>query len=306
MKKQTQNRRDFIRLGIAGAAAGLAIPYLSLGKELFTEVCDPTTPDILGPYYLANAPSNIQLSSPTEPGTPMMISGTVRSENCPAPIPNAMVEVWHATDAGGYYPNVNPYTLRGILYTGTNGEYSFNSIQPGWYLNGSQYRPKHVHYKVSAPGYTTLITQLYFEGDPYIASDPWASQPAAALRIIPLVNNGGTLEGQFDIWLDDVSAGIYTPYSDKGVLMQNQPNPFSASTNIYFNVFNYSEVQLSITDMQGKTVKELVNQKFIPGRYQAFWDGTTNYGGHASSGIFLANLIIDNQRMKDVKMILQK
>jgi protocatechuate 3,4-dioxygenase beta subunit len=266
----------------------------------------PTTPDIIGPYYLANAPSNIQLSSGTEPGTPIVIAGTVRSENCPVAIPNALVEVWHATDAGTYYANVNPYTLRGSLNTGTNGEYSFNSIQPGWYLNGATYRPRHIHYKVSAPGYATLITQLYFTGDPYIAGDPWASQPVAALRIIPLLNNNGTLEGQFDIWLDDVSTGVHTPYSEKGVLMQNNPNPFSEITNIYFNVFNYSDVRLFITDIRGKVVKELVNQKFVPGRYQAFWDGTTNGGAHLSNGIFVANLVIDNERMREVKMVLQK
>jgi len=306
MKKQIQNRRDFVRLGIIGAAAGWASPYLSLGKIINPAGCTPTTPDILGPFYLANAPSNIQLSSPTEPGTPIIISGIVRSEDCPVAIPNALVEVWHATDAGSYYTNVNPYTLRGRLYTGTGGDYSFNSIQPGWYLNGAQYRPRHIHYRVSAPGYTTLVTQLYFAGDPYIPSDPWASQPAAALRIIPLVNNGGTLEGQFDIWLDDVSTGINSPYNEKGVLMQNHPNPFADSTNIYFNVFNYSDVQLFITDMQGKTVKNLINQKFRPGRYQAFWDGTSQNGEKFSSGIFIANLIIDNERMREVKLVLQK
>jgi protocatechuate 3,4-dioxygenase beta subunit len=306
MKTPMQNRRDFIRLGIVGAAAGLAAPYLSFGKDFMNVGCAPTTPDIIGPYYLANAPSNIQLSSATEPGTAMMLSGTVRSENCPVAIPNALVEVWHATDAGSYYGNVNPFTLRGSLNTATDGSYSFNSIQPGWYLNGSQYRPKHVHYKVSAPGYATLITQLYFSGDPYISIDPWASLPDAALRIIPLVNNNGTLEGQFDIWLDDISAGVNSPYSDKGVLMQNNPNPFSETTNIYFNVFNYSDVRLWITDIHGRTVKELVNQKFVPGRYQAFWDCTSDNNNQAGSGIFFANLVIDGEPMKEVKMLLQK
>ncbi|MBK5284201.1 MAG: hypothetical protein JJE25_02270 [Bacteroidia bacterium] len=306
MKKEIQNRRDFIRIGMIGAAAGLAAPYMLMGEKLFAPGCAPTTPDILGPYYLANAPSSIQLSSASEPGQPILISGTVRSENCPVAIPNAMVEVWHATDVGAYYTNVNPFTLRGTLYTGTNGDYNFNSILPGWYLNGSQYRPRHIHYKVSAPGYATLITQLYFTGDPYIAADPWASQPAAALRIIPLVNNNGTLEGQFDIWLDDTSIGINTPYSDNGVLMQNNPNPFSANTNIYFNVFNYSDVQLFITDLQGKTVKKLVNQKFVPGRYQAYWEGNTQTGQQLPNGIYIANLVIDNERMKEIKMIIHK
>ena len=301
-----QNRREFIRLGMAGAAASFAAPYLSFGKELQSAGCAPTTPDIIGPYYLANAPASIQLSSSTEAGTLLAISGTVRSENCPVAIPNALVEVWHATDAGSYYSNVNPYSLRGSLYTATDGSYSFSSIQPGWYLNGSQYRPRHIHYKVSAPGYATLVTQLYFSGDPYISIDPWASQPDAVLRIIPLFNNNGTLEGQFDIWLDDISAGINSPYSDKGVLMQNHPNPFTDATNIYFNVFNYSDVKLWITDIQGRTVRELVNSKFVPGRYQAFWDGTSASGNRLSNGIFFANLIVDGERMKAVKMLLQK
>ena len=306
MEKQKQNRRDFIRLGMIGATAGIAAPYVLMGKNFYPAGCAPTTPDIIGPYYLANAPSSVQLSSPLEPGQLMMIAGTVRSENCPFPIPNALIEVWHATDAGSYYANVNPFTLRGNFYSATNGEYSFNSIQPGWYLNGAQYRPRHVHFKISAPGYTTLITQLYFTGDPYIPTDPWASLPSAALRIIPLVNNSGTLEGQFDIWLDEISSGLNTPFSDKGILMQNNPNPFSSTTNIYFNVFNYSDVQLFVTDIQGKTVKQLVNQKFVPGRYQAFWEGNSQTGQPLPNGIYIANLIIDNVRMQEVKMILQK
>ena len=306
MKKQIQNRRDFIRLGMLGTTAGIIAPYLSFGKNFSPPGCLPTSPDILGSYYLANAPSSMQLSSATEPGQPVMISGTVRSENCPVAIPNALVEVWHATDSGAYYTSVNPFTLRGSIYTGINGDYSLTSILPGWYLNGSQYRPRHIHFKVSAPGYATLVTQLYFSGDPYIAADPWASLPEAALRIIPLTNSSGVLEGQFDIWLDDTSIGINSPYSEKGILLQNHPNPFSSETNIFYNVFNYSDVQVYVSDVKGVVVKELVNQKFIPGRYQSFWDGSNQAGAELSAGIYIANLFIDNERMKEVKMILQR
>lgn len=305
MKAQNHDRRHFIRLSMLGVASGILAPYLSTGKR-FLIPCPPTTPDIIGPFYLANAPASMQMSGPNEPGTPLFITGTVRSENCPAAIPNALVEVWHATDAGAYYTNVNPFTLRGSLYTATDGSYSFNSIQPGWYLNGAQYRPKHLHYKVSAPGYSTLITQVYFTGDQYIANDPWASLPTAAQRIIPLVNNNGTLEGQFDIWLDDLTTGTISPFNEKGVLMQNYPNPFSAITNIYFNVFNYSAVTLCITDVTGRTVKELIKQQFVPGRYQAFWDGTGHDGASMSNGIYLAQLQVDDEPITGGKMILQR
>jgi protocatechuate 3,4-dioxygenase beta subunit len=286
-----------------GASAGMLSPLFAF-KPLQPFVCPPTTPDIIGPFYLANAPTSAQLSSASEPGTPLFISGTVQSENCPTAIPNALVEVWHATDGGAYYSNVNAFSLRGRIYTGTNGEYSFTTILPGWYLNGAQFRPRHVHFQVSAPGYTSLVTQLYFTGDPYIAADPWASQPAAAARIIPLVNNGGTMEGTFDIMLNDPTLGVKSPYSEKGVLMNNHPNPFSESTNLYFNVFNYSSVQLSVYDSRGIKVKNLVEQKFIPGRYQAFWDGTNSNGSRLPAGIYITRLNVDGERVGEMRMIL--
>ena len=51
--------------------------------------------------------------------------------------------------------------------------YEFETIHPGRYLNGSQLRPSHIHYRVSSPGHAELVTQLYFEGDPEIAGDPF-------------------------------------------------------------------------------------------------------------------------------------
>ncbi len=47
------------------------------------------------------------------------------------------------------------------------------AIVPGRYLNGSRYRPAHVHVKLSAPGHPPLTTQLYFPEDPYNKGDPF-------------------------------------------------------------------------------------------------------------------------------------
>ncbi len=33
------------------------------------------------------------------------------------------------------------------------------------------YRPAHIHFQVSADGYTPVTTELYLEGDPYLDSD---------------------------------------------------------------------------------------------------------------------------------------
>lgn len=48
-----------------------------------------------------------------------------------------------------------------------SGLYRLNSIRPGQYLNGDQYRPAHIHAKVWVDGAVVLTTQLYFADDPY-------------------------------------------------------------------------------------------------------------------------------------------
>ncbi len=164
--------------------------------------CLATSDDILGPFYLVGSPVTTQVAAENEPGTRLYISGSVLSNDCMTPVPDAMIEVWQANDAAVYDTSQN-FNLRGTMYSDANGQYSFETIMPGAYLNGSQFRPKHIHYRVTREGFPSLITQLYFEGDPFIPADPWASQSDAVMRIIPLNDiGGGELEGVFDIVLD--------------------------------------------------------------------------------------------------------
>lgn len=51
-------------------------------------------------------------------------------------------------------------------------------------------------------------------------------------------------------------------------LKQNYPNPFNPSTKITFGVSIASNVKLSVYDLTGKEVAELVNEKIQPGKYE--------------------------------------
>ena len=43
--------------------------------------------------------------------------------------------------------------------------FKFKTILPGVYPAGKNwYRPPHIHFKISKPGYIELITQMYFPG----------------------------------------------------------------------------------------------------------------------------------------------
>lgn len=43
------------------------------------------------------------------------------------------------------------------------------TIRPGNYLQGTGYRPAHIHFTFARAGYRTVTTQVYFAGDPYLA-----------------------------------------------------------------------------------------------------------------------------------------
>jgi protocatechuate 3,4-dioxygenase beta subunit len=161
-----------------------------------TEACLESEDNPLGPYYSANAPVKTSLRESGMAGTPLVVEGFVlglgsTGKTCSA-LTGAEVDVWHADDAGDY-DNVG-FTLRGVFVSDANGKYRMETILPGRYLDGAEYRPRHIHVRVRAPGRTELITQLYFEGDPYNATDGMFKQ---ALTMKPKDDGKGGLTAAF-------------------------------------------------------------------------------------------------------------
>jgi catechol 1,2-dioxygenase len=162
-----------------------------------------TTPDILGPFYRANAPFRNNLRIENSPGTPLIVRGTVFGKNCNAPLAGALIEVWHADNDGNYDNDSDKFLYRASLKTDASGRYEIKTIIPQAYdIGNNQFRPEHIHFKVTSPGYNDLVTQTYFKNDQFIPTDPWASKPEAKLRILELkkTDTGESLV-QFDIHL---------------------------------------------------------------------------------------------------------
>ena len=68
-------------------------------------------------------------------------------------------------------------------------------------------------------------------------------------------------------------------------LYNNYPNPFNPSTSIKYDVPRNTFVNLSVYDILGKLVTNLVNQDMTAGRYDAVWDAK-NY----ASGTYIYRL----------------
>ncbi len=171
-------------------------------QDVFMGDCE-TTNDILGPFYRSDAPVRDDLVTKGLVGTIITLKGKVFGNDCSTPLENALVEIWHCNTEGDYDNDSSKFHQRAKWYTNELGEYQFRTILPGKYLNGSRYRPAHIHFRVTANGSKELISQIYFQGDPHIEKDHWASQKKAEKRILPIVleDTKGNLVVNFDISL---------------------------------------------------------------------------------------------------------
>jgi protocatechuate 3,4-dioxygenase beta subunit len=166
----------------------------------------PTEDNIEGPFYRPNAPMGDTLSPEGAEGQEAVISGTVLDVEG-KPVASALVDVWQA-DAKGDYDIADPaernnprvaYKFRARMHANADGRYTFKTVMPGQYEIGEgKWRPKHIHFKVSAPGLKPLTTQLYFEGDQYNAVDPWW-KPGLTIRMRQ--THSPIIRGTFDITL---------------------------------------------------------------------------------------------------------
>jgi len=167
--------------------------------------CPATQGDVLGPYYRSGAPSRMTIASPTEPGDRVVLEGLVTGPDC-APLAGATLDIWQADKDGTYYePNAGePFRLRGVLTTADDGTWRLDTIRPGNYkLTATLWRPAHIHFTVSAPGFKPVTTQIYFEGDPYLQPNDGCSGCGSddPGRIVRLVAGMSGLRGELPLAL---------------------------------------------------------------------------------------------------------
>ena len=148
-----------------------------------------TASTVFGPFFTHDAPrfvNGADLSGGAR-GTPCSYSGRVTTTTG-EPVPGAHLEVWHADEDGNYdvqYADLDHRQARGQLDADADGRFWFSSILPEPYpipsdgpvgelleaTGRSPMRPAHVHFMISAPGFTTLTTHVFRAGDPYLGSD---------------------------------------------------------------------------------------------------------------------------------------
>jgi protocatechuate 3,4-dioxygenase beta subunit len=136
-------KRHLIMLALLSAGLFLLPGASPVGSE---QVCRPTEPDALGPFYKQGAPVRSSV------GKGYALSGVVRSAADCSPVGKARIEFWLAGPDGEYGDD-----YRATVVADGSGGYRFESHFPPPYYG----RPSHIHIRVSADGFRTLVTQHY-------------------------------------------------------------------------------------------------------------------------------------------------
>ena len=183
-QKCAANRQEFILLSD------------TLGVSILVDVLNHRKPagasetTLIGPFFRDGAPelpagANMAEADPT--GQPTLISGRVTGLDG-APIANALLDVWQSSSEGLYDSQMGQgeeLHMRAKYRSDADGRYLVRTTRPKHYpvpvdgpvghmldVTGRHpWRPAHVHFVVSAPGYETLVTHIFDRNSKYLDSD---------------------------------------------------------------------------------------------------------------------------------------
>lgn len=211
----TNERQEFVLLS---DTLGLSMLVDAINNRRPSGATENT---VLGPFYVAGAPERAMGDriSFDGKGEGCLFEGRVVDVQG-RPVAGARLDVW-SDNADGYYdvqqPEIQPkWNNRGVFTTGDDGKYSFVGIKPVSYpiphdgpvgqmlcaLGRHPYRPAHMHFIITAPGFEKVVTHTFVGDDPYITSDAVFGVKDSLVAPFERIENGRAMwRSRFDFVL---------------------------------------------------------------------------------------------------------
>jgi len=102
-----------------------------------------------------------------------------------------------------------------------------------------------------------------------------------------------------------VDESLEQKISDRLQLFPNYPNPFNPLTNIAYYLPDDTRVKLTIYNLRGEKVRDLVNELQTRGWKEVPWDGRNSQGERTASGVYFCKLQTGRES-EIIRMVLLK
>ncbi len=182
--KCTGQRQEFILLS---DTLGVSMLVTAMNNQYPAGATEAT---VFGPFHtevmpLAESGADIGGDAP---GEPLFVNAQINGLGG-EPVANAEVDIWQADDDGLYdvqRPELgDTRRARARMHTDAQGNLKFRTVVPTPYpvptdgpvgamlvaTGRHPWRPAHLHFRIRAQGYSTLITHIFRAPDPYLDSD---------------------------------------------------------------------------------------------------------------------------------------
>ncbi len=176
-------RQEFILLS---DVLGLSMLTVAMNNDK-PKGCTEAT--VFGPFHVEGAPHYAlgeDIANGAR-GTPCLVRGIVKSMDGQC-VAGAVLDVWQSDDDGLYdvqHEHLEHAQARGVITADQEGRFHFRTIVAvpyaiphdgpvGQMLQATgrhPWRPAHLHFRVKAPGYETLITHVFRKDSDYLDSD---------------------------------------------------------------------------------------------------------------------------------------
>lgn len=77
-------------------------------------------------------------------------------------------------------------------------------------------------------------------------------------------------------------------------LEQNYPNPFNPNTKINFSVARTERVRLTVYNILGQKVADLLDLRLQPGNYEVNWNGMNELNQQVASGVYIYRMVSES------------
>ena len=178
---ESEDRHEFV----------LASDVLGLSSlvDMINSNAEATSSSVLGPFHVSGAPPlEVGGDMKRHYGGPILLAEGVIKSTDGTPIAGAQIDIWQTAPNGLYASQdeeQDTYSFHGLMTVGDDGRYAFTTVKPVEYTVPSDgpvgdilracgrhpWRPSHLHYIVTAPGFKPLVTEVFPDDDPYLDQD---------------------------------------------------------------------------------------------------------------------------------------